>query len=119
MQQQQNTASEVVRNVLRTVLRAVMAIFLSVPIAGVLAAGVVEGIGAVVTHQFPGSALTHIMAAAFGLVVAYASALTLAVLEATRGGMYLARLLEQDLTQGTGPLDNAIRSAERQIMGRR
>ncbi|MBA3824490.1 MAG: hypothetical protein H0X24_11430, partial [Ktedonobacterales bacterium] len=67
----------------------------------------------------PGTPLTHILAAAFGVVVAYASALTLVVLEATRGGMYLARLLEHDVAQGTGPLDTLIRGAERQFLGRR
>ena len=116
---QQTSPGEVVQNVLRTVLRAVLAIFLSVPIAGVLAAGVVEGVGSLVTHQFPGAPLTHIMAAAFGVVVAYASALTLAVLEATRGGIYLARLLERDITQEAGPLDGIVRGAEQRLLGRR
>lgn len=116
---QQTTPSEIVHNVLRTLLRAVLAIFLSVPIAGVLAAGIVEGVGAVVTHQFPATPLTHILAAAFALVVAYASALTLVVLEATRGGMYLARLLEGDIAKEAGPLDNIIRGAGRQFLGRR
>jgi hypothetical protein len=116
---QQTSPGEIVHNVLTTVLRAVMAIFLSVPIAGVLAAGVVEGIGAVVTQQFPATPLTHILAAAFGIVVAYASALTLAVIEATRGGMYLARLLEGDIAKEAGPLDGLIRGAGRQFLGRR
>ncbi len=116
---QQTSPGEIVHNVLNTVLRAVLAIFLSVPIAGGLAAGVVEVVGAVVTHQFPGAALTHILAVAFGVVVAYASALTLVVIEATRGGMYLARLLERDITQGTGPVETLIRGAERQFLGRR
>jgi hypothetical protein len=97
----------------------VMAIFLSVPIAGVLAAGVIEGIGALVSHQFPATPMTHIFAAAFGIVVAYASALTLAVLEATRGGIYIARLLERDVSHEVGPLDKAIRGAEQTIFGRR
>jgi hypothetical protein len=115
----QSNAAQVVQHVLRTVLRAVLAIFLSVPIAGVLAAGAVEGVGAVVSHQFPATPMTHILAAAFGVVVAYASALTLAVLEATRGGIYIARLLERDISHEVGPLDKVVRGAEQTIFGRR
>jgi hypothetical protein len=115
----QNQVVHLLHTVLTTLLRAVRAIFLSIPLAGILAAGAVEGISAAVTHQFPGSLVTHVLAAAFGIVVAYASALTLAVIEATRGGIYLARMLERDFSHEASTLDKTIQGFGQRIIGRR
>lgn len=106
----------VFHNVLNTLLRAVRTIFLSVPIAGVLAAGVTEGLSALLTRQAP-TLTTHLLAAAFGLVVAYASAVTLAVIESIRGGMALAHMLEQDFAHETTVLDKAIKGLEQRVTG--
>ena len=107
----------VIHNVLNTVLRAVMAIFLSVPIAGIIAAGLVEGLSVLITRQFP-TATTHLLAAAFGVVVAYASAVTLAAIESVRGGMHLVRMLESDFAHETTVLDKAIKGLEQRVTGR-
>ncbi len=115
----QNQLIHVIHNIMTTLFRAVRAIFLSIPVAGVLGAGAVEGASAALTHQFPGPPMTHLLAAAFGIVVAYASALTLAVIEATRGGIYLAKLLERDFTREASTLDKAVRGFEQRMIGHR
>ena len=107
----------IVHNVLNTVLRAVLAIFLSVPIAGVIAAGLVEGVSALVTRQFPTSS-TNLLAAAFGVVVAYASAVTFAVIESVRGGLHLVKMVETDFSHETTVLDKAIKGFEQRVTGR-
>ena len=107
----------IIHNVLNTLLRAVLAIFLSVPIAGIIAAGLVEGVSALITRQFP-TTTTHLLAAAFGIVVGYASAVTFAVIESVRGGVHLARMLESDFSHETTILDKAIKGFEQRVTGR-
>jgi hypothetical protein len=114
----QNQILHILHNVLTTLLRAVTAILVSIPVAGLLAAGAVEGASVLLTHTAP-TLLTHLLAAAFGLVVAYASALTLATIEATRGGLYLARMIEHDFSRETSSLDKAIHGFEQRVASRR
>jgi hypothetical protein len=113
-----NQLTHILHNVMTTLLRAVSRIFLSFPLAGLIAAGAVEGGGYLLTHQAP-TAVTHILAVAVGLVVAYATALTFAVVECTRGGIYLARLLERDLTHDASGLERAAQGIGKSLLGRR
>ena len=107
-----------VEHTLSTVLRAVLAIFLSFPVAGAIAALAVEGVGALVSHQFPAPPLTHALAIAFGLVVGYATALTYAVVESIVGATRVARFLEQDVMREGTLLEKGIRTLERTVIGR-
>lgn len=113
-----NQITHILHNVMTTLFRAVTRIFLSFPLAGLIAAGGVEGGSFALTHQAP-TAITHILAVAVGLVVAYATALTFAVVEATRGGLYLAKLLERDVSHEATGLDRAIQGIGKGILGRR
>jgi hypothetical protein len=112
-----NQLTHILHNVATTLLRAVSRIFLSFPLAGLIAAGAVEGGGYLLTHQAP-TAVTHILAVAVGLVTAYATALTFAVVECTRGGIYLAKLLERDVSHEATGLDRAIQGLEKRVFGR-
>jgi hypothetical protein len=84
-----------VENVLHTVWRAVLSILLSAPLSGLIAGAAVEVVGSVATHQFPGPITLHLLAIMFAIVTGYAVALTYAVIEVTRGAVYIGRSIEQ------------------------
>lgn len=86
-----------VRDILQTVLRAVLVTFISAPIAALAVAGITEAVAAIVTHHFPGSSDTHILAIVLALVFGYAVALTYAVVECVRGAIYVGERLERDI----------------------
>jgi hypothetical protein len=113
----QNNLLHVLHSLLNTVLRAVLTIFLSAPIAGIVAAGVVEGISGLLTHQLP-TLTTNLLALAFAFVVGYASALTLAVRESVKGGLFLARMVEHDFAKEFTTLGKATSQLDKRVLNR-
>ena len=107
-----------IEQTLRTILRAVLAIFLSFPVAGGIAAAVVEAIGVLVSHQFPAPAFTNVLALAFALVVGYATALTYAVVESLIGVTRVAKVLEHDVLKEGSVLEKGFQQLERSVIGR-
>jgi hypothetical protein len=107
-----------VEHTLGTILRAVLAIFFSFPVAGAIAAIVVEAIGALVSQRFPAPPLTHVLAIAFALVVGYATALTYAVIESIVGATRVAKFLEQDVMHEGSLLEKGFKQLERTVVGR-
>lgn len=108
-------ALQVIEHTLRTVLRAVRSIFLSAPIAAVVAGGLTEGGSALLSHQFPGSFLTHALAILIAIVTGYAVALTYAVVESVRGAVRIGELLERDVFQQSSLLGRAVHGLEHTI----
>ncbi len=70
------------------------------------------------THQFPGSLLTHLLAVAFAFAVAYASALTLAVVESARGIAAINAVIRRDLSHDADLLRRAAHGLDQRILGR-
>jgi hypothetical protein len=108
----------ILKQTVQAVFRAVFAIFLSVPVSGAIAFLVVEGVGSAVTHQFPGSLLTHLLAVAFALAVAYASALTLAVLESARGIIAINDAIRHDFARESSVIGRAVKGLEERVLKR-
>jgi hypothetical protein len=109
---------QLVEHTLRTILRAVLAIFLSAPAAGLVAGAITEGVSFALTGQFPGTMLTHVLAALFTIVVGYAAALTYAVVESVRGAIRIAQFLESDAFKSTSIIDRAVKGLEHAVARR-
>ncbi len=107
-----------IEHVLRTILRTVLAIFLTFPIAALVGAGAVEGVGSLTTHQFPAPIQVHVLALAFAVVVGYAAALTYAVIESIIGAVRIGESLERDFFRQGTVLEKTMQQFEHFVAGR-
>jgi hypothetical protein len=105
-----------IEHTLRATMRAVRAVFLSLPIAGLIAAIVVEVSALLTTHHTP-TLVTHILAFGFAIIVGYAVALTYAVFESVKGAIRVAELMETEFAtpQTQTLIGGAIRQLEHTI----